>query len=505
MPAKRALQPCLLALLLLVACSPAPESPGTDWRRIDWVEDYERGLAKAAEAGRPVFVYFTAAWCSWCHQYERDTLGDPRVKAALEERYVPVLVDFDGRPDLGERLHVRGLPYSAVLTAGGEMLLPIVGIVAPQDLVEVLAAAATHQPARADTEDLPVTTVHELGREGLETFRSAFLDHLDLLYDAEIGTLAAQFETGAGFKRPAPRSWRYLMQQGLWPDRVLRAARVEARRLRDPIDSGFFYFLDPHREDYLETSKLLETNAWLSAWFAEAGSIYRDEMLLEAARSGLGFLTDRLRNTQTGGFYQAQVADSAYYNLSPRERRSRPTPQIMQVQRSDTNAQAVIALVAIAEALENEDALRMARDALEFLLTRMYHQGRLYHIREAGQFGTLTDRPADLFWTLAAADSLASVQLSVPAREALRAIQTKASAWVDRQRTAPEITAEANELYGLVALVARENTDRFEPGTAEWALSNLRIEVETPPDQLIIGLSAWERWIKHLTAGNSQY
>jgi hypothetical protein len=456
----------------------------------------------AAEAGRPVFIYFTAAWCSWCHQYERDTLGDARVKVALEERYVPVLVDFDARPDLGERLQVRGLPYSAVITADGEVLLPIVGIVAPRDLVEVLAAATTRQPARADTEVLPATIVHDLGPEGFEAFRSAFLDHLDLLYDAETGTLAAQFETGAGFKRPAPQSWRYLMQQGLWADRAQHAARVEARRLRDPVDSGFFYFLDPHREDYLETSKLLEANAWLTAWFAEAGTLYRDEILLEAARSGRAFLADRLRDTQTGGFYQAQIADRAYYSLSPRERRSRSAPRIMQVQRSDTNAQAVIALVAIARALQDEDALRMADDALEFLLTRMFHKGQLYHLREAGRFGTLADRPADLFWTLVAADSLAHAQFDKHAGEALKAIHTKASAWVDCQRTAPDTETGTSELYGLVARAAGENPDRFSPGTADWALSKLQIEAETPPDQLVIGLDAWERWIRHLDDEN---
>ncbi len=494
MPVNRALLPCLLALLLL-ACGAEPEAPDTEWRLTEWEQDYERGLARASSIGRPVFIYFTAAWCSWCHQYERDTLGDPRVRAALQQHYVPVLVDFDDRPDLAERLQVRGLPYSAVLTAGGEMLLPIVGIVAPQDLVEVLATAATRQPARADTEDLPVTIVHDSDPEGLDAFRSAFLDHLDLLYDAEIGTLAARFETGAGFKRPAPRSWRYLMQQGLWPDRVLRAARVEARRLRDPVDSGFFYFLDPHREDYLETSKLLEANAWLTAWFAEAGSLYRDEMLLEAARSGLAFLGNRLRDKHTGGFYQAQIADRTYYSLSPGERRSHPAPRIMQVQRSDTNAQAVVALVAVARTMQNEEVLRMANEAMDFILSRMFHQGRLYHIREAGRFGALADRPADLFWTLAAADSLAPIQVNKAAGEALEMIRTKASTWVDRQRTDPETRTGTNELYGLVAMVAGENPGSFAPGTVDWALSRLRIEPETPPDQLITGLVAWERRI----------
>jgi thiol:disulfide interchange protein len=49
--------------------------------RTDWVQDFEQGLTTARQNGRPVFINFTAAWCSWCHQYERNTLSDTRVRA----------------------------------------------------------------------------------------------------------------------------------------------------------------------------------------------------------------------------------------------------------------------------------------------------------------------------------------------------------------------------------------------------------------------------------------
>jgi hypothetical protein len=407
-----------------------------------------------------------------------------------------VLVDFDDRPDLSERLRVRGLPYSAVLTHTGDVALPIVGFVSPQDLGDLLETAAVQRPVQESTETLAMTGVQGLGPAGLEFFRKAYLDHLDALYDPEIGTLAARFDTGAGFKRPAPRSWRYLLQRGLWPERVQRAARVEAQRLRDTSDGGYFYFLDPHREDYLETSKLLEANAWLTAWFAETGMVYEDATLLEAARSGLAFLRDRLRDPVTGGFRQAQIADRAYYNLPASERRSHPPPAILQALRADTNAQAIIALVASGDALQDESAHRMAEAALDFLLTRMFLKDRLYHIREHGQYGSLVDRPADWFWTLAAANAVAALRGDMRDRQAIRTIQSKASVWVDQQRADPDLRAWTNELYGLVALVAGENPAAFAPGTVEWCLSRLRIEAETPPDELVTGLVAWECWMQ---------
>jgi thioredoxin-like negative regulator of GroEL len=48
-----------------------------------------------------------------------------------------VLVDFDDRPDLSERLRVRGLPYSVVLTHTGDVALPIAGFVSPQNLLSL--------------------------------------------------------------------------------------------------------------------------------------------------------------------------------------------------------------------------------------------------------------------------------------------------------------------------------------------------------------------------------
>jgi len=51
-----------------------------------------------------------------------------------------------------------------------------------------------------------------------------------------------------------------------------------------------------------------------------------------------------------------------------------------------------------------------------------------------------------------------------------------------------------NELAGLIALTAahRNSYPRLPAGAREWALRQLRIETETPPDEPVIGLWAWE-------------
>jgi thiol:disulfide interchange protein DsbD len=54
-----------------------------EFRRIKTVADFERELAAASAAGRPVMLDFYADWCVSCKEMERYTFPDPEVRAAL--------------------------------------------------------------------------------------------------------------------------------------------------------------------------------------------------------------------------------------------------------------------------------------------------------------------------------------------------------------------------------------------------------------------------------------
>lgn len=59
---------------------------GLTWET--WSEDK---LAKARDAGRPVFVDFTAAWCVTCQFNKKTTFSHPEVLASFEEKKVLLL------------------------------------------------------------------------------------------------------------------------------------------------------------------------------------------------------------------------------------------------------------------------------------------------------------------------------------------------------------------------------------------------------------------------------
>lgn len=493
----RAVPLTVAALLLLLLGQPEAGAFAREaWEREGWLTRFEAGMENAQRTGRPAFVYFDAAWCSWCQQYKRDTLDRNEVRATLERLFTRIVVDFDARPDLMQRYGGKGLPFTVVLAPDGRTLARFVGVMTPPDLVDLLTALAERPvplPEAAVTAAEVLYRVAALDRRNYEGFRRAFLEHLESLYDPVRHTLSGRFETGATLKRPSPLTWIYLMEHGLWTQRIERATRVDRERLWDAIDGGFFNFLDPSRGEYLESSKLLEANAWIGAWQAQAG--VNDPEARRIAMLSWFYLRDVLWDRERGGFWQAQVADNDYYALPPRERLQRPPPPVEQAKRADTNAQTAWALLRMGLFTGEEEMIDYAAHTVDFLLAQMWREGRLYHIWRDGRLEG-PDLPQSWFWMLAAGAEVERVRADRARRKQLNALAATARTWL-RERMRGNTTGQPldNELASLIAWTAsqRDVYPRLPRGAREWALRQLRIETETAPDELVLGLMAWER------------
>ncbi len=474
------------------------------WEQAGWITEYEAGMARARAGGNPAFVYFDAAWCSWCQQYKRDTLGQRALRTLLARDFVRVAVDSDARPDLMRRFDGKGLPFTLVLAPDGGVLARFVGVMRPQDLAAMLGTLA-RQPTALVARHAPDAVLHRvasLDHPGYAAFRAAYLQHLESLYEPTRAALSGRFETGTSHKRTSVLAWLYLMEQGLWGERAVQAARAERRRLWDPLDTGFFNFVDPGRDDYLESSKLLEANAWMAAWQAQVG--LHDPEARQTAQLTRFYLREVLWDRARGGFFQAQVADNAYYAMTPTERLRHPAPPLDRAKRADTHAQTAWALTRVGRYGGDERATDDAARALDFVLGSLWRDGRLYHLWRDGQLSA-PDQPHDWFWVLAAGAEVERARPDRDRRARLDAIADRAGRWLAQRMRGTPVLPLDNELAGLIAWVAGQPAmqSRLPAGARDWALRQLRIEAETPPDELVIGLWAWQARLPGRPAGQT--
>src|SRR4029078_11709085 len=79
-------------------------------------------FARAREEQKPVLLSIATAWCRWCHEMDRTSYADAEISAFINDRFVPIRVDADDRPDISERYSLGGWPTTAFLTPGGEIL-----------------------------------------------------------------------------------------------------------------------------------------------------------------------------------------------------------------------------------------------------------------------------------------------------------------------------------------------------------------------------------------------
>ena len=89
---------------------------------IAWVAWSPEAFERARTQDKPILLSISAVWCHWCHVMDETSYSDPGVIAAINERYVPIRVDNDRRPDVNARYNMGGWPTTAFLAPDGTLL-----------------------------------------------------------------------------------------------------------------------------------------------------------------------------------------------------------------------------------------------------------------------------------------------------------------------------------------------------------------------------------------------
>ncbi len=67
---------------------------------VDWWQWGDDAFAAARDTDRPVLLSIGYASCHWCHVMAHESFEDPQIAQLINERYIPIKVDREERPDV---------------------------------------------------------------------------------------------------------------------------------------------------------------------------------------------------------------------------------------------------------------------------------------------------------------------------------------------------------------------------------------------------------------------
>lgn len=328
---------------------------------VDWYPWGSEAFDRARREDKPIFLSIGYSTCHWCHVMARESFRDTAVADILNERYVPIKVDREERPDI-DGVYMAfcmaytgsgGWPMSIIMTPerkpffagtyfpkttryGSPGLMELLSFIsdkwererdsllsAADRIVEALnaPAEAASGESKSESEDEPASggepaSESDLIEAALSSFRASF--------DSERGGF------GGAPKFPAPHNLLFLMQQyEKHGERdALRMAEKTLTQmylggLFDHIGYGFCRYstdagyLAPHFE------KMLYDNALLILAYSKAYELTGSALYLSIAKKTADYIA-REMTSPDGAFYSAQDADSdgeegKYYLFTPDE------------------------------------------------------------------------------------------------------------------------------------------------------------------------------------------
>ena len=299
---------------------------------VGWRPWGPEAFAEARERDLPLLLDSGAVWCHWCHVMDHESYEDPEVARIINERFVPVKIDRDERPDVDARYQRAiqamtgqgGWPLTAFLLPdgrcfyGGTYFPPRDAHGRPSFRRVLLAVSEAYRDRREEILHNADHLSDHLGqvappREPVpEDAWEGILAHA-------VGAMRAEHDpVNGGFGRapkfPHPAAHDLLLARAMRGDGAARdvaVATLEAMReggIHDQLAGGFHrYSVDakwvvPHFE------KMLYDNAGLLRNYARAAAFLGREDFRRTAEEVKGFLRDVL-GQPGGGFGGSQDAD----------------------------------------------------------------------------------------------------------------------------------------------------------------------------------------------------
>ena len=426
---------------------------------INWQQWGPDSFAHAQAEHKPVLLAISAVWCHWCHVMDETSYSDPAVIDLINDRYVPIRVDNDQRPDINARYNMGGWPTTVILTPEGEILrggtyippeamLPFLQQVSdlyaePANRLEFARRIAEVRAKRTHTPTAPAGQL-DAGAP------AAIVAAASEAFDDEFGGF------GTEPKFPQADVLQFLLDfYSRHPDgRVQTMVQMSLRAMvgggmYDHVEGGFFRYSTTRDFGVPHFEKMLEDLGGLLLACARASALFGDAALGRVAVDTKRYLDATLWSADRRGYGGSQDADETYYQLDKDGRMNSTAPYVDGTIYTSWNAEAAHALICAGPLLsaQGEDAgawIGRGVEILEMLWSSMLVDGLMtrYSDGTAHVRGLLGDQAWSAWAALAAFQATGEIRWLERALSLVRAsdplYDQSAGAYLDRLPDAAE-------------------------------------------------------------------
>ncbi len=376
---------------------------------IRWLPWSEDAFARAQSEDKPILLSISAVWCHWCHVMDETSYSDDAVIAAINERYIPVRVDNDRRPDVNARYNQGGWPTTAFLTPEGALLAGATYL--PPDQMRQALERVAHvyranheqiaeraEQLRSQTRSYEAAAPSDLN----ESILSGVVERIAQTYDEDYGGF------GDAPKFPMIEALEFLLQeyrvtgeQRLYNMVAKSLLAMSDGGMYDHVEGGFFRYSTTRDWSVPHFEKMTEDHAGLMRVLATLVRTTRNDRFRQTLVSSARYVRSTLLDAQSHFFAGSQDADEVYFALPLEERRAMPAPYVDRTSYSNWTAAMAGTFVIAGDALEDDRLIADGEAALDALHDRMRDEaGLMRHFLEPGGTpkvrGLLTDQAAYL-------------------------------------------------------------------------------------------------------------
>jgi len=346
---------------------------------------------QAKRQNKMILVNVGMEGCAACARMEALTYTDPLVTDLIREHFIPIAVDSDARPDIGERYSDWAWPATIFMAPDATQVLAVRGNRLPRNFIPILQDLITkHESGRLVADpNSPYTAPPQPQETEMTLIRDSVRSQLDRSLNNEYGGWSS---SGIGGEQSGPRLRNLFLRAHLYNDDYMLALALKGSegylRNIDPVWGGVYARSFPADMQKVPAKfarlrvipeKRISAQSHAIEGIAIAYELTGDKRFLIAMRQMHEFMTNWFM-APNGTFYSNQRAEPLklpddmgpgdYWALdSDQKRRQFGIPAIDHAIYTDKNGEAIAAYVkaweVFADVVYLQTAIRAANAILK--------------------------------------------------------------------------------------------------------------------------------------------